>query len=392
MAYSAPYIDEQGWHSPSYNDLLQALINSAKSIFGEDIYLGQDSQDYQLLSILAARIIDSFQTAQTVYNNRTPQTAVGVGLDAMAQLYGIIRKPATKTSVTVVLSGTAGTVISNGVVADIDGNKYDLPATVTIGTNGTVSVAAVAEQAGPLMYAAGQVNVIVTPTAGWLSVTNPSATAAGTATETDAALRERILKSIFLPSQSILEGIEGAVLAVDGVTRARIYENDTSSTDSNGLPSHSICVVVEGGSENDIANAIYIHKTPGTGTFGNTTVPVTSIYGFSTNINYQELQYADLTVTVNITPLVGYSDAIADEIKSSIVNYISNLDIADDVAISSLLYAAMLAQPNQYAPAYSVTSLTAGLAGSSEGAADIAVGFDEAAAITADNINIVVAS
>jgi hypothetical protein len=37
------------------------------------------------------------------------------------------------------------------------------------------------------------------------------------------------------------------VAAVLGVTRLAAYENDTNSTDGNGIPAHALSLVVDGG-------------------------------------------------------------------------------------------------------------------------------------------------
>ena len=76
MAYTAPYIDELGMHIPTYNDILQDLLTSMKQIFGSDIYLDEDSMDYQQISIFARKIYDTNSLALLVYNNRTANTSV----------------------------------------------------------------------------------------------------------------------------------------------------------------------------------------------------------------------------------------------------------------------------------------------------------------------------
>ncbi|WP_455797300.1 hypothetical protein [Clostridium butyricum] len=70
MTYFAPYIDETGFHMPTYIDIRDKQIDDAKNIFGQDIYLGEDSQDYQYICTVAEKIYDAFQVAQQVYNNR----------------------------------------------------------------------------------------------------------------------------------------------------------------------------------------------------------------------------------------------------------------------------------------------------------------------------------
>ena len=54
MAYFAPYIDSAGLHIPAYQDIISDLVAQAQTIYGQDLYLGEDSQDYQYLSIVAA--------------------------------------------------------------------------------------------------------------------------------------------------------------------------------------------------------------------------------------------------------------------------------------------------------------------------------------------------
>ena len=53
MAYFAPYIDETGFHYHTYQDIVDDMVAGAKSIFGSDINLENDSADYQLISIFA---------------------------------------------------------------------------------------------------------------------------------------------------------------------------------------------------------------------------------------------------------------------------------------------------------------------------------------------------
>ena len=59
MAYFAPYIDATGFHYPTYQDIVDDMVAGAKSIFGSDLYLENDSADYQLISIFASKTYDT---------------------------------------------------------------------------------------------------------------------------------------------------------------------------------------------------------------------------------------------------------------------------------------------------------------------------------------------
>jgi hypothetical protein len=67
-------------------------------------------------------------------------------------------------------------------------------------------------------------------------VTNPLAATVGAAAETDAELRVRQGQSVALPSLTPFDAVDGALANISGVTRHKLYENDTGSVDINGLP------------------------------------------------------------------------------------------------------------------------------------------------------------
>ncbi|MDM6887019.1 hypothetical protein QUG71_24420, partial [Enterobacter asburiae] len=60
----------------------------------------------------------------------------------------------------------------------------------------------------------------------------------------------------------------------------------TDTTDSNGLPQHSICAVVEGGDATEIATVLSKKKDQGTFTFGTTAVDITGKYGEPKTIRF----------------------------------------------------------------------------------------------------------
>lgn len=69
-----------------------------------------------------------------------------------------------------------------------------------------------------------------------------------------------------------IQDIEAAVSSIDGVTFVAVWINGTDLTDANGLPPGAISVVVEGGVDQDVADAIRSHVVPGVITYGNTSI------------------------------------------------------------------------------------------------------------------------
>lgn len=388
MEYFAPTIDETGLHIPTYSGIRDQLILEAREIFGADIYLGIDSQDYQWISAIAEKIYDSYQLAQLVYNNRSPQTAIGVALDSIVKLNGLKRKDGTYSTCLVTLAGTPGTVITNGIIADVNGNQWKLPVTITLDGTGSAIVTATSQTIGASIANPGDLTVIVTPTYGWTSVTNATAADVGIPTETDAELRSRQSLSASIRSNTMLEGVRSGLLSIAEVTRMEVYENDTNEVDSNGLPEHSITCVVENGSDIDVANKIYEYKGIGAYTNGDVEVPVTDSYGYTIDIRFYRPIYKDIDVVVDVKALAGYTTEITALIKQNIVDYLNGLAIGENMTVSSLWGISLAAMPNLKSPMFSITGLTAALHDGVQETADITIGYKEVTRGTLANITV----
>ena len=385
MAYYAPYIDTAGIHVPTYEDIRDDLIASMKQIFGQDIYLADDSQDYQQISIFAKKIFDTNSLAVLVYNNRTANTAIGTGLDNICALAGIKRKPATYSMCQLTINGEPGTVINNGQASD-GINLWDLPDTVTIPDNGIITVEATSHEKGYIAALPNTINIVVTPVYGWLGVTNTYQSNPGNDAETDASLRARYAISTQAPADSIFESLLASLKQVAGVTKVRGYENDTGAADSNGLPAHSVTFVVEGGNETDIATEIYYKKTPGCYTNGTTAVNLTSPTGNISVIRFYRPTYKTVYVKVLVKKLSGYNDNYSTDIKNAIVDYISGLDLAETVYRSILWSVAIGQMGSITSPEYSVTDIQTSTDGSSYSQADVSMLFNESAFTEAANV------
>lgn len=389
MAYFAPFIDETGIHVPTYEDIRDELISQMKTIFGTDIYIAEDTQDYQQISIFAKKIFDTNSLAVLAYNNRTPITAIGVGLDNICALAGIKRKPATYSTVQLTITGTPGTVITNGSASDGEHN-WILPDTVTIPDNGIINVDATSEIIGRIIAPPNTVTIINTPVYGWEGVTNNYSATPGVNYETDASLRARYAKSTAAPSNSVFESMISAVESVTGVTRVKAYENDTGETSDEGFPPHSVTFVVEGGDTEQIATEILYKKTPGCYTNGTTSYTLVSITGNQTTIRFYRPTTKNVYAKIYLTKLPGYNSEYENKIKNAIVDYISGLQIADDIYRSIIWSVATSQMDSIVTPAFSVTNVTLSTDGVTYTQADIVTDFNEAALSSVDNIEVVV--
>lgn len=338
----ATTVGAAGITGPSYADILTSLQTSFKIIYGKDVYLGADTQDGQMLAIIAQAIYDQNQSAIATYNQFSPATAQGVGLSSIVKINGIARQSASFSTATLLLGGTVGTVILNGLAGDTSGNAWALPASVTIPVGGSISVTATCQTIGAIPAAAGAISTINTPVLGWSTVTNLAAASVGAPVETDAALRIRQAQSVSLPALTVLAATVAAVKAVPGVTQVAAYENDTDVVDANGQPAHSIAIVVSGGDVNAIANAIMVKKTPGCYTHGTTSIFVVDSVGVTHQIRFFLPTATPIKVAVSIKALQGYVAATGVAVQQAIVDYINGLNIGQSIYLSRLYLPAQL--------------------------------------------------
>lgn len=386
---TAPTIDSTGISAPQFSDILAYLQAQYQAIYGADVYLGNDSQDGQFLGIIASAINDSNAAAIAVYNSLSPATAQGNGLSNNVKINGIARLVSSNSTVDLQIIGVAGTTISNGVVADTSNNNWNLPSLVTIPSSGTITVTATAQQSGQINAAIGTVINIQTPTYGWQSATNASAAAPGNPIETDAALRVRQASSVALPSMTILAGIVGSVSSISGVTEVAAYENSTGTTDSNGLPAHSMSLVVQGGDAVQIATAIMNKKTPGAATYGTTTEVVVDSAGISNTIKFYRPTVSNIAVGVTLHALSNYSSLVAAEIQAAVAAYINGLSIGQSVMIPRL-YVPVQLNGSADSQTFEVVTVKACLVGGTLGTSDISIPFNGMAVCSASNVTITV--
>ena len=384
-------VTAEGISAPDYQTILSTITSYFQQIYGSDAYLDPDSKDGQMVALVALAIHDANNTAIAVYRSFSPATALSDALTSNVKINGITRQAATSSTVDLTLTGTVGTTITNGTVRDANGVIWDLPDSVVIGTDGTVVATATCTTSGAVSAQAGTVTIINTPTRGWVSVTNPLAATVGAAAETDAQLRARQSQSVALASLTPFDAVDGAIANVSGVTRHKLFENDTESTDANGLPAHSISAIVEGGDATEIATTIRSVKGQGVTTYGTTSVVVTDTYGNPYTIRFSRPIDVPVYVSITLQALTGYTSDIGDEIKTAVAAYINDLAIGNSVLLSRVYSPANLGVVSGgNAKYYDILELMIGTSAAGVAAANMIIAYDESASCSVDNIEITV--
>lgn len=386
-------VTASGISAPDYQTILSTVTGYFHQIYGTDAYIDPDSKDGQMISLYALAIHDANNMAIAVYNSFSPATGFGNGLASNVKINGISRDPSNNSTVDLLITGTIGLEIVNGSAKDANNIIWTLPASVVIGTGGTVIVTATCATAGAVAALAGTITGINTPTRGWVSVTNPSAATVGTAAETDAALRIRQAQSVAIASITPFDALDGAIANISGVTRHKLYENDTGAVDANGLPPHSITAVIDGGDATEIATTIQLKKGQGVTPNGTTHITLADKYGNPHVIGFNRPVPVPVYIAISLQAFTGYTTQIGEDIKTAIAAYINALTIGDDVLLSRVYSPANLGVvsggESRY---YDITSLHIGKSAGTVAAANITIGYSESGTCDVSNINITVTS
>ena len=386
-------ISESGFQRKRLDEILSDKNTAVQGVLGSNLNLSPESPDGQINGVYSESDALLWELAEACYNAFAPSKATGATLSDLVELNGLKRKEATFSVVTLDLTGTVGATIPIGSFVSAVDNAviFSTDVEVSVGAGGTVSVGATATQTGPIAALAGTVTVIDSPLTGWATATNPADAVIGQDLETDAELRFRRSISVQNPSESMLGGIVSGVLAVDSVTYAAGFENDTDSVDAAGIPAHGILIVAEGGTDEDVASAILLRKAAGITSSGNTAVNVEDSQGVSKEILFSRPVQMDIYVRVDINTFAGFPTSGEDDIKQAIVDYANGVLIAnrgfgvDEDVIRTELFTPVNTVDFQ---SVAVLAIKEGSAPGAGDLSDIAIGIDERAAF--DTANIVV--
>lgn len=383
-------VTASGITAPDYQTILTTITNYFYQIYGADAYLEPDGKDGQMIALVSLAIHDANNAAIACYNSFSPSTGLSEALTRNVKINGITRKAATNSTVDVTLTASTVVTVTNGSVKDTNNIIWNLPASVTIPLEG-ITVTATCANSGPVAAVIGSVNQINTPTRGWTSVTNATTATVGSAAETDAQLRLRQTQSVALPSLTPFDAVDGALANIDGVTRHKLYENDTGIVDNNGLPAHSLAAIVDGGDADVIAQTLRGKKGQGVSTFGTTAISASDTYGNPHIINFSRSSNVPVYVAITIKAFTGYTTQVGEDMKAAIAAYINSLTIGDDVLLSRIYSPANLGVVSGGASRYyDITNLQIGKTAGSVAGSNIVVAFNESASCTTANITITV--
>lgn len=371
-------VTENGFVQKPVQEIVSHINSRFRSVFGANFDISPEGPDGQVIGIISEEISKCWQQAEMVFNAYRPGAMQKVGLDNICELTFTKRLVNWPSRVGVRCAGQAGTLVPAGsIVSDGTMNfktQYDciIPGTVT----------AVATESGEYYIAANTVNKIVTTVAGWESVNNPEIGQTGVDYESDPALRIRRDRTTAHSGSAFVEAIYAA-LADLNLSYIRIRDNDTGAPIGT-QPSGTVFVVVEGGTEDEIARRIYSSKTGGVPTHGTTSVSIYDSKGYPHEIKFSRPEDATIYVTGTFKRRPGSnisSNDAARQLQAAMMEYINSLNPGDSVIWSECFKPIMDATNG-----VQVDSLFIGTSASPTGIATIELDIDKKAVATSASV------
>lgn len=307
-------ITAAGLELKTFPEIRDEVSQGLQAVYGIDINIDQNSPDGQLVSIFSQGGADLREVIFGVYNSFSPDNAFGVILDQRVALNGLVRKAGTYTTIqidvtvdrAVTLAGLDAAINdpdgTGFTVADNAGNRFILTATTVFVAAGTQTLTFRAEKIGVIQTIPSTITTVVTVTLGVTGVTNPNPPLQeGENEESDVDLKIRRLRSFELAATGPADAILAALLANTDVVDAFVAENVENTTEDT-IPPHSIWCIVDGGSDQDVADIIYSKKGAGCGMKGSVSQVVNKANGQTATMKFDRPVAENLWIEFTITP------------------------------------------------------------------------------------------
>jgi Baseplate J-like protein len=249
--------DEQAILTGVQEDWVSAFALSGKTLNSELTTPQGQLQQSQAYMVAAFQA----QLAQLIANV-DPMTSAGIYQDALGRIYFLTRQAATFATVAATVTGTNGATLPAGSqVKSSDGTIWASVADAVYGVSGTAPVTFQSTIAGSVPAAGVNDLRIYQQVPNWVAVSNSAPSAPGTDTENRVEFETRRAASVQIGGVGQAANVRAAIANVTGVTDLYVYNNGgdtavTYGTTSYPIPAHSIAVIVSGGADADVAEAI----------------------------------------------------------------------------------------------------------------------------------------
>ena len=377
-------ITDKGFVRPSYDEILQARINRAKVLLGDDIDTSEESVLGKFIRINVFDLNICYETLEDLYYSSFPNTARGQSLDRLGPFAAVSRNQATQARIEVKIKGTVGESVPSAFLLKSDKTSFYVVNDYTIDSNGEVVAIANCVDDGVVgNISNGERLDIQNPRMGIDSVEFIRIVQNGEELESDKDFRIRFANSLAGAGSSTESAIKGAIYRVPLVDGVSVIDNNSDTASS--IPPHSFaCYVLAPESQYDeIAKAIFDKKPLGIQCIGDIERTVYDAWGKPHTVKFFATSKADLKISIQIKTNQYFESSGISQIKDNIANFINNLANGSDV-----YYTSVFGYIHNVTGVVSVVDLKICKIGQTPGNSDIAIGEQEIARIDVSNISV----
>lgn len=248
------------------------------------------------------------------------------------------RKEAVAGFVVITIEGQQGTDIPAGFEVSDGTLFYRLEAPLTIPQGGTIEGTFICQEVTENISLAGQITQIITPIVGVDRVENAAPSSKGVERESDSDFKQRCIELGSLFKNSTFRSILANVAQVSGVIKIAGYENPTDKPvtyKNQQINAHSFAIVILGGDDKAIAQAIADTKPTGAGMVGDIAVEL-EVAGILTTYRFFRPQPEKLKVDIQAGIYPTSPSSYADIIKAAVKGFVDKIEIGGYITQAEL--------------------------------------------------------
>lgn len=220
-------ITKVGYIPQSSQSVLTSVQTAYTNTFGDGFILSPSSINGQMIQFNTTAAVEVENTKTIIYGSLyNPNLAYGIWLRSLCKFNNLDDNPATPSTVTLMVTGLAGTFISaNSKVVSTQGDIFYNKEVILIGDSGIETATFYSEELGKIPCNAGTINQIITTIAGWDTVNNPADGVVGTLEESDQNLRNRRKYSLAINSAGSVNSVIAALNENINILNFGVQEN-----------------------------------------------------------------------------------------------------------------------------------------------------------------------
>ena len=227
----------------------------------------------------------------------------------------------TTDQVATAIGGLLGNiaVITNSTITIFNPTEFVLDYSNNFQVNYVSSLGVVlSEDYGAIPADQRIIRKLINPPDGIIDIYNPFPATLGQALESDAELRLRYQTGVYQLGAATTPSIDANIRQnIKGVKSVKLLVNETDATNGNGLPPHSIELIVDGGDNQEIFNEIHRVKAAGITSYGNTAGTVKSADGFLNPVNFSRPE--NIWVWLRVSYTTNPEESIPGDLAGQII-------------------------------------------------------------------------